>query len=229
MTILLGASLLAACAPLANANPTVPAVSTVVTVATVSVPVTVATVSAPVIATTVAPLAPLATSTPKSSPTSSTSPTTGNCTLLSKDEISKVLGEAVAEVRDPSKDHALCVYQTKNLILEMGFVTNFGGFGDSVKYMQFIRANAPAIDVPGLGDEALYNSSTKYIILLVRKGALVYSFGVRGVSGDYLSLADSQAKDKPCPDNVFQPKTAHPVLSFGRKNRIPELPVFRHF
>ncbi len=54
-----------------------------------------------------------------------------------------------------------------------------------------------ALVVPGLGDEAFYNQRTKYIILLVRKGALVYSFGVRGVSGDYLSLADSQAKEKP--------------------------------
>jgi len=198
MTILLGASLLAACAPLANANPTVPAVSTVVTVATVSVPVTVATVSAPVIATTVAPLAPLATSTPKSSSTSSIPLTAGNCTLLTKDDVSKVLAQAVEEVRDPVHDGTLCEYQTKNLILELARVPKAPG-ETGVQYMQRVRAGLgqSALDVPGLGDEAFYNILTSHAILRVRKGDSVYSFGLKGVSPtDTLSLEDAKAKEK---------------------------------
>jgi hypothetical protein len=76
---------------------------------------------------------------------------------------------------------------------------NFGGWVNSVNYMQYLRTSLgqSAIDVPGLGDEALYNASTTYTILIVRKGALAYSFGVRGVSGDYPSLKDAQAKEKP--------------------------------
>jgi hypothetical protein len=124
----------------------------------------------------------------------------GNCTVLTKDDVSKVLAEAVEEVRDPSKDHVLCVYQTKNLILEVGFIYKFGGWVNSVNYMQNVRSGLGdlALVVPGLGDESFYNQNTKYIILLVRKGASVYSFGVRGVTaGEYLSLKDSQAKEKP--------------------------------
>jgi len=189
--ILLWASLLAACAPLAplaNANPTVPAVS---------VPVTVATVSAPVIATTVAPLAPLATSTPKSSSTSSIPLTAGNCTLLTKDDVSKVLAQAVEEVRDPVHDGTLCEYQTKSLILVLAVPKVPGETG--VQYMQRVRAGLgqSALDVPGLGDEALYNILTSHAILRVRKGDSVYSFGLKGVSpADTLSLEDVKAKEK---------------------------------
>ncbi|MDD5370863.1 MAG: hypothetical protein PHQ40_17410 [Anaerolineaceae bacterium] len=130
---------------------------------------------------------------------------TNNCTVLSKDDVSNILGEAVLEVRDPLHDGVLCVYQTKTLILEANTLRKFGGLINSVSYMQDVRTRAGqnAIDVPGLGDEAVYNAATKYILLLVRKGDLVYSFGVRGVSGDYLSLEASQAKEKPLAELVL--------------------------
>ena len=182
VVILLGASLLAGCgqATLPNANPTVPAVSL------------------PVSAPTVAPLAPLATSTPKSSSTSSTPPTTGNCTLLTKDDVGKVLGETVAEVRDPVHDGTLCEYQTKNLILELARVPKAPG-ETGVQYMQRVRAGLgqSGLDVPGLGDEAFYALLTSHAILRVRKGDSVYSFGLKGVSPtDTLSLEDAKAKEK---------------------------------
>ena len=191
VVILLGASLLAACgqATLPNANPTVPAVS---------VPVSAPTVSVPVSAPTVAPLAPLSTSTPKSSSTSSTPPTTGNCTLLTKDDVSKVLAQAVEEVRDPVHDGTLCEYQTKNLILELARVPKAPG-ETGVQYMQRVRAGLgqSALDVPGLADEAFYNILTSHAILRVRKGDSVYSFGLKGVSPtDTLSLKDAKAKEK---------------------------------
>src|SRR5450756_1409249 len=129
VVILLGASLLAGCgqATLPNPNPTVPAVSVPVSAPTVSVPVTAPTV------------APLASSTPKSSSTSSIPLTAGHCTLLTKDDVSKVLAQAVEEVRDPVHDGTLCEYQTKNLILDLAMVHKAPG-ENGVQYMQRVRA-----------------------------------------------------------------------------------------
>lgn len=181
--ILIGAALLAACGQAAapNANPGAPAT---------------------------APLAPAGSNptTANSNPLSG-----GNCTLLSKDEVGTILGEAVVEVRDPAKDGSLCVYQTKNLILELNTQQVFGGFVDSVNFMKQIRANDIAsgdtpLDVPGLGDEAFYHGGSGYVrVLLVRKGAIVYSFGLRNVTTDYsLSSPDNaQVLEKTLADLLF--------------------------
>jgi hypothetical protein len=174
--ILIGASLLAACGqvPAANANSSAPAV---------------------------APLSQPATAIPQSTNANSNPANAGNCSLLSKDEVGTVLGEAVVDVRDPVKDGSLCVYQTQNLILELSFIHKFGGYTDSVTYMQATRTNnigdAP-VDVPGLGDEAFYHGSAAYRLLLVRKGDTVYSFGVRNVTADQSlsSPANAQALEK---------------------------------
>ena len=189
VVILLGASLLAGCAQAAlpNPNPTVPAVS---------VPVSAPTVSVPVTAPTVAPLAPLASSTPKSSSTSSIPLTAGNCTLLTKDDVSKVLAQAVEEVRDPVHNGSICEYQTKNLILVLA-VANVPGV-PGVQTMQRVLASlGGGVDVPGLGDEAFYSLLNSHAILSVRKGDSVYSFTLKGVSpADTLSLEDAKAKEK---------------------------------
>jgi hypothetical protein len=124
-----------------------------------------------------------------------------DCTLLTKDDVSKVLGEAVVDARDPSKKGIICVYQTKNLILEMNTLHTFGGWGNSVEYMKQTRVNSvgePALDVPGLGDEAFYHGSAAYRLLLVRKGETVYSIGVRNVTADQSlsSPVSAQAMEK---------------------------------
>jgi hypothetical protein len=175
VVIMIGASLLAACgqAPATNANSNAPAV---------------------------APLGQVATTIPQSA-NANTAASGGNCTLLSKDEVGTVLGEAVVDLRDPAKDGSLCVYQTQNLILELSIIKKFGGYGDSVQYMQMTRTNgvgdAP-VEVPGMGDEAFYHGSPLYRLLLVRKGATVYSFGVRNVTADQSlsSPANAQAMEK---------------------------------
>jgi hypothetical protein len=180
VVILIGASLLAACgqAPAQNANSSAPAG---------------------------APLSQPATSIPQSTNANSAPVNANNCTLLSKDEVGKVLGEPVVEVRDPAKDGSLCVYQTQNLILEVLFIHKFGGYVDSVQYMQATRTSgigeAP-VDVPGLGDEAFYHGSSAYRILLVRKGDTVYSFGLRNVTADQSlsSPANAQPMEKAIAD-----------------------------
>jgi len=115
--------------------------------------------------------------------------------------VGKVLAQAVDEVTDPSPNHTLCVYQTKNLILELTFLHQFGGFLNSVKYMQETRSNNigdSPLDVPGLGDEAFYHGASAYRMLLVRKGDSVYTFGVRNVTADQSisSPENAQAMEK---------------------------------
>jgi hypothetical protein len=146
-------------------------------------------------------VAPLATANPLSTDANSVPSDTGNCTLLSKADVGDVLGQAVEEIRDPSQHGALCVYQTKNLILELNTIHDFGGYINSVKYMQETRGNnigAAPVDVPGLGDEAFYHGASAYRILLVRKGDTVYSLGVRNVTADQSisSPENAQAMEK---------------------------------
>jgi len=142
---------------------------------------------------------------------SSSPSTSSNCTVISKDEVSTILGEAVLDVRDPAKDGSLCVYQTQSLILELNTQTAFGGFVDSVNFMQQFRANYIAsgdtpLDVPGLGDEAFYHGGSGYVrVLLVRKGATVYSFGIRNITTDYSlsSPANAEAMEKALADLIL--------------------------
>jgi hypothetical protein len=115
--------------------------------------------------------------------------------------VGKVLAQAVDEVRDPSPTHTLCVYQTKNLILELTFIHQFGGFLNSVKFMQGTKTNNigdSPLDVPGLGDEAFYHGASAYRMLFVRKGDTVYTFGVRNVTADQSlsSPENAQAMEK---------------------------------
>ena len=171
--ILIGASLLAACGQAAVPN---------------------AILSAPVVV-------PLTTAIPQATDANSVSPKTGNCTLLSQGEVGQALGETVVEVRDPAKKGLICVYQTQNLILELNTLHDFGGYGDSVKYMQATRVNnigETPVDVAGLGDEAFYHGASAYRTLLVRKGDTVYSFGVRNVTADQSlsSPENAQAMEK---------------------------------
>jgi hypothetical protein len=181
--ILIGTSLLAACgqasAPgAASANPIAPAVASAAPLATASLPSTVA----------------------------NSIPVSGdNCALLSKDDVGKVLGETVVDLRDPTKHGTLCVYQTQNLILELTFLHTFSGFANSVDYMQKVRADGigdTPLDVPGLADEAFYHGNSKYRMLFVRKGETVYTFGVRNVTADQsLSSPDNaQALEKSLAD-----------------------------
>jgi hypothetical protein len=133
---------------------------------------------------------PPATATPKPTEANAPSLPTAACTVLSQDEVGKILAEPVVEVRDPAKDGSLCVYQTQNLILEFNTQRVFGGFGDSVNFMKQLRAigiesGDTPLDVPGLGDEAFYKGGSGLIrALLIRKGAIVYSFGLRNITAD---------------------------------------------
>ncbi len=156
----------------------------------------------------VASLAPVATALSKPTEANAPAVAAANCTVLSKDEVGKILGEPVVEVRDPAKDGSLCVYQTQNLILEFNTQRVFGGFGDSVAFIKQLRAigiesGDTPLDVPGLGDEAFYKGGSGLIrVLMIRKGAVVYSFGLRNVTTDQSlsSPANVEAVEKSLAD-----------------------------
>ena len=134
--------------------------------------------------------------TPASAPSApAAAVTSGNCSVLSKDEVGAILGETVTEVRDEAKS-TICAYQTQNMILEVNFL-NTGGM-TAVQYMDSIRSiNANNVPVPGLGTDALYNGNASYDILLVRTGDLVNTFGLRSDPSSQvpLSQADVEAKE----------------------------------
>ncbi len=96
--------------------------------------------------------------------------------LLTKEEVGKILGQDVVDVREKGNGTIL-VYQAKGLILEvLSLKTGGMSAADYMKGVKETNGN-PAI-VAGLGDDAFYNT-TAYRILFVRKGDSVYSFGLR--------------------------------------------------
>jgi predicted small secreted protein len=121
---------------------------------------------------------------------------TGNCSLLSKDEVGTILGQTVSEVRDEANS-TICAYQTQDMILEVNFL-NTGGLSAEA-YMQNIRGiNADRlVVVPGLGDESLYNGNANYDILFMRIGDKVNTFGLRSdpSSQATIPLSDVTAKE----------------------------------
>jgi hypothetical protein len=111
------------------------------------------------------------------------------CSLLAKEDVGKVLGQAVDEVIGKGMG-GVCTFNTKNSRFELT-VTHTGG----TQYIQGIRAKLgqSALDYPGLGDEALYNPFSYTLIL--RKGDAAYLINFYD-SSHQLSDEDKQAKQK---------------------------------
>jgi len=132
-----------------------------------------------------------------SNPTSPPSPTSadsssGNadaCMLLTLDDVSKAVGVAVDNAT-PSGMGGVCNYTTANLRIDLT-VSHTGG----TKYLLDSRAKlgSEAVDVPGLGDEALFNPFPS--MLMVRKGDAVYLFSYSD-SSQQLTKDDVLAKEK---------------------------------
>ena len=118
---------------------------------------------------------------------------TDACTLLSKDEVGTVLTEAVVEATGQGLGSG-CSYATQNLRFDLT-VSQTGG----ISYLQGVRTNIGdlALVVPGLGDEAFYNTNSFINTLMLRKGDTAYLFSVMNApSSQELSPEDVQAKEK---------------------------------
>lgn len=115
------------------------------------------------------------------------------CSLLTKDSVGKVLGETVEDAT-PKGLGGVCSYTTKTLSVDLTVVTSGG-----TAYLQQTQAKIGdlALVVPGLGDEAFYNTNSFVNTLFVRKGDAVYLIDVMNQpSSQELSPEDVRAKEK---------------------------------
>jgi hypothetical protein len=163
--LLVGASFLAACAP--AAQPT-------------AIPVVPVTGTTPI---------PAAKSNPASPNAGKPTTKVDACVLLSKDDVSKALGQPAGEGVSKGLG-GVCSYQSNTLSIDMT-VLHSGG----TKYIQQSRAKlgADALDMPGVGDEAFYNPNS--FTLLFRKGDGAYLIFLSDSSKE-ITEADRQAKEK---------------------------------
>jgi predicted small secreted protein len=178
VALLLGASLLVACgqtaAPAGN-----PVQATVAPVQ--------ATV-APVAAT----VAPVAANNSQSSGANSNPSGPDACTLLTKDDVSKVLGTPV-DTATGSGLGGVCTYTAKNLKIDFTVAGHTGGA--QAMATDFARLGNLALVVPGLGDQAFYNTNSAYA-LFVLKGDAEYLFGMSDVTYQPLDPTVVQATEK---------------------------------
>ena len=130
---------------------------------------------------------------PKSTVAGSSSSKTDACALLTKEEVGKVLGETVETVT-PKGLGGVCTYDTANLSFDLT-VFHTGG----TEYLKTTRAKLGdlALDVPGLGDEAFYNTNSFVNTLFLRMGDAAYLLDVMNKpSGNEISPEAVRAMEK---------------------------------
>ena len=171
VALLLGASLLVACAPAAASNVN-PASATVAPAQATIAPV----------AATVAPVA-----VNNSNPSGPDA-----CTLLTKDDVSKVLGSPV-DTATGSGLGGVCTYTSKNLKIDFTVAGHTGGA--KAMATTLARLGDIALVVPGLGDQAFYNTDSANG-LFVLKGDAEYLFNMSDVTYQPLDPNVVQATEK---------------------------------
>jgi hypothetical protein len=114
------------------------------------------------------------------------------CTLLPKEAVSKVLGVPVLSA-DSSGLGGVCSYKTTNLKIDF----TIGGHTGGAKAMATTLANLGdlALVVPGLGDQAFYNTNSANALFLL-KGDAEYLFGISELNYQPLDPAFIQATEK---------------------------------
>lgn len=135
---------------------------------------------------------PLVQETTPASPTSDSSYNTADaCTLLPKDDVSKVLGLTIITA-ESSGLGGVCSYKTTNLGIDFT-VSHSGG----IKAMNTTMTNLGdlALIVPGLGDLAFYNTNSANA-LFVLKGDAEFLFGMSDLNYQLLDPAFVQAIEK---------------------------------
>jgi predicted small secreted protein len=181
VALLLGASLLVACGQTAApaGNPVQAAVA--------PVQATVAPVAA-----TVAPVTAVAANNSQSSGANSNPSGPDACTLLTKDDVSKVLGAPV-DTATGSGLGGVCTYTSKNLKIDFTVAGHTGGA--KAMATTLARLGDIALVVPGLGDQAFYNTDSANG-LFVLKGDAEYLFNMSDVTYQPLDPNVVQATEK---------------------------------
>ena len=129
------------------------------------------------------------TTAPEVNPPASSNPATQSaCALLSKDSVSKVLGQDIVDATESGMG-GICTYTTKDLTFILT-VSSTGG----AKFMPETLAKLGdlALVVPGLGDQAFFNLNTNTLFAL--KGDAVFLFNIN--NSNYQYPEDGQAKQK---------------------------------
>jgi hypothetical protein len=118
--------------------------------------------------------------------------TTDACTLLTKDDVSQVLGVPV-DTAVASGLGGVCTYTSANLSITFTIAGHTGG----IQAMNTTLANLGdlALVVPGLGDQAFYNTNSANALFLL-KGDAEYLFGMSDVNYQPLDPAVVQATEK---------------------------------
>ena len=127
-----------------------------------------------------------------SAPAGASANTADACTLLSKDDVSNVLGVPVLTVV-LSGLGGVCTYTTSNLKIDFTTTGNTGG----IQAMNTTLANLGnlALVVPGLADQAFYNTNSASA-LFVLKGDAEYLFSMSDLNFQPLDPAVVQATEK---------------------------------
>jgi hypothetical protein len=127
-----------------------------------------------------------------SAPAGSSANTPDPCTLLTKDDVSKVLGVPVLTA-ELSGLGGVCTYTTSNLKIDFTTTGQMGG----IQAMNTTLTNlgALALVVPGLGDQAFYNTNSANA-LFVLKGDAEYLFSMSDLNYQELDPAVVQATEK---------------------------------
>jgi hypothetical protein len=114
------------------------------------------------------------------------------CSLLTKDEVSKVLATPV-DTAVSSGLGGVCSYTSKNLKIDFTFAGPTGGASAMATTLK--NLGAAALVVPGLGDQAFYNTNSANTLLLL-KGDAEYMFSVSDTTFQPLDPAMVQATEK---------------------------------
>jgi hypothetical protein len=131
-------------------------------------------------------------STQVSSNASTASNSTDACTLLPKEDVSKALGMPVDSATSSGLG-GVCTYIASNLKIE--FTTTGQTGGQAAMATTLSSLGNLALLVPGLGDQAFYNTNSANALFLL-KGDAEYLFGISDVNYQPLDPADVQAKEK---------------------------------
>jgi hypothetical protein len=126
-----------------------------------------------------------------SAPAAAPADTAEACTLLPKDDVSKVLGEPVVTA-ESSGLGGVCTYTTASYKIDFTIAGHTGG----IKSMNTTRSRLAeaAQDVPGLGDQAFFNTNSAALFVL--KGDALYLFNVNDVNFLPLDPAVVQTTEK---------------------------------
>lgn len=131
-------------------------------------------------------------STQVSSIANTASSSTDACTLLPKEDVSKALGMPVDSATSSGLG-GVCTYIASNLKIE--FTTTGQTGGQTAMATTLTNLGNLALLVPGLGDQAFYNTNSANALFLL-KGDAEYLFGISDVNFQPLDPADVQAKEK---------------------------------